>query len=228
MEVDINLGPPKASIVARGGQAALTELCEQLAWLGAALRNSQVTFGKCLTIPSVTASKDACSSSPVPSITVHLGFTVTPLDHGLSTDAEGTCWYAMFRNPVVVSGFPILARYENEQGLELPLDMMSILAEAHFATRYDTTLVLKGLCTMLVPTRQTERSITWHFLFNEDGRRIPYYSFRERCPGWISTDKVSTDLLEAGNVRNFVGWVSDITRHLGVFLSSNFDYYFKN
>lgn len=207
-------------IVARGGQAALTELCEQLAWLGAALRSSPVTFGVSLSTPSIVAFKVAYSSSPVPSITVQLGFTVTSsLDHGLSADIDGTCWHAMFRNPVVVNGFPILARHENEQGLELPLDMMGILAEAHFATRYDTTLVLKGLCTMLVPTGQTERSITWHFIFNEDGKRLPYYSFRERCPGWIGTDKVSTGLLEDGNVRNFVGWASNITRHLGMFLS---------
>jgi len=215
--------------VARGGQAALTELCEQLAWLGAALRTSPVSFGICITTPSIVASKDVHSSSPVPSITAQLGFTVTSSpDHGLSTDVDGSCWHAMFRNPVVVNGFPILARHENEQGLELPLDMMSILADAHFATRYDTTLVLKGLCTMLVPTRQTERSITWHFIFNEDGKRIPYYSFRERCPGWIGTDKVSTDLLEAGNVRNFVGWASNITRHLGMFLSSHLGYCFEN
>lgn len=134
----------------------------------------------------------------------------------------------MFRNPIVVNGFPILARHENEQGLELPLDMMSILAEAQFVTRYDTTLVLKGLCTMLVPTRQTERSMTWHFLFNGDGKRIPYYSFRERCPGWIGTDEVSTGLLGTGNFRNFVGWASDITRHLGMLLSSHFDCCFED
>lgn len=215
--------------MARGNQAALTELCEQLAWLGAALRTSPVSFGICLTTPRITAFKDARSSSLIPSIMVHLGFTITPsLDHSLSTNVDGTCWHAMFRNPVVVNGFPILARHGNEQGLELPLNMMSILAEAHFATRYDTTLVLKGLCTMLVPTRQTERSITWHFLFNKDGKRIPYYSFQERCPGWIGTDKVSTGLLEAGNFRNFVGWASDITRHLGMFLSSHLNCCFED
>ncbi|KAH7378177.1 hypothetical protein BKA64DRAFT_767047 [Cadophora sp. MPI-SDFR-AT-0126] len=102
----------------------------------------------------------------------------------------------------------------NEQGLELPFDMVSILAEARYATSYDTAFVLKGLCTMLVPTNQIERSITWHFILNEYGQRLPYYSFRERCPGWVGTDKVSIDILQAGNIRNFVGWVTNITRHL--------------
>ena len=156
---------------------------------------------------------DAHSSNLEPSITVQLEFSITSfLYDGLSTGVDGSCWHAMFRNPVVVNGFPILARHENEQGLELPLGMMSILAEAHFSTRYDTTLVLKGPCTMLIPTGQTERSITWHFILNEDGERLPYYSFRKRCPGWIA---VNTDLLEHENTRNFVGWATSITRHLG-------------
>ena len=120
----------------------------------------------------------------------------------------------MFRNPVVVKGFPILARPGDERGLELPLSMMSTLGEAHFATRYGTTLILKGLCTMLVPTRKTKHSITWNFLFNEDGKRIPYYCVRDRCPGWIGTDKVRQDHLESGILRNFVGWASNITRHI--------------
>ena len=138
--------------MAHGGQAALTELCEQLAWLGAALRTSPVSSGICLTTPNIEAFKDAHSSSPLPSITIQLGFTVTSsLDHGLSPDVYNTCWHAMFRNPMVVNGFPILARHGNEQGLELPLDMMSVLAEARFATRYDTTLVLKGAVPCLYP-----------------------------------------------------------------------------
>ena len=214
--------------MARGGQAALTELCEQLAWLGAALRTSPVSFGISLATPSITTSKDTCSKSGVPSITVQLGFVIAPLlGHGLRTDVDGTCWHAMFRNPMVVSGFPILARYNDEQGLELPLDVMSTIAETHLATHYDTMLVLKGHCTMLVPTRQTKRSITWHFLFNENGRRMPYYSFRKRCPGWIGTDKVSASFLNAENVRNFVGWASHITTHLGMFLVSRLDSCFE-
>jgi hypothetical protein len=73
---------------------------------------------------------------------------------------------------------------------------------------------------MLVPTRKTERSITWHFLFNESGKRIPYYSLRDRCPGWVDTENVSAGLVEAGNFRNFVGWASNITRHIGMFAPS--------
>lgn len=138
--------------MARGGQAALIELCEQLAWLGAALRTSPVSFGISLATPSITTSKDTCSKSGVPSITVQLGFVIAPLlGHGLRTDVDGTCWHAIFHNPMVVSGFPILARYNDEQGLELPLDVMSTIVETHLATHYDTILVLKDSVPCLFP-----------------------------------------------------------------------------
>jgi hypothetical protein len=214
----MNLSSQKASIIGRGGQAALTELCEQLAWLGAALRTSPFQHGICLTTSHIKASKDDYFIGSIPSIRVHIGFTLnSPVTLSLdkSNTVSGTCWHELFHNPVIANGFPILARHENEEGLELPADMMSALAEAHFATRYDTTILLKGICTMLVPTRQTGRSITWHFLFNENGKRISYYSFRERCPGWISLDESIFNLFEIGKTRNFVGWASDITRHLG-------------
>jgi len=143
-------------------------------WLGAALTYS--TGRECSRItPTIEESEHM---TPV----FYLDFRRSPSSNsGLVTDLEGTCWHALFRSPVIVDGFPILARPENERGLEIPLDMISTLAEAHFATVYDSTLILKGLCTMLVPTRQTKDSISWHFLFNENGNRIPYYAFRERC-----------------------------------------------
>lgn len=221
-KLNISLRPTGTLIESYGGQATQTELCEQLAWLGAALRTSPFSSGICITTPNIAALENPRSSNQEPSILVRIEFAAISLGdhHNLLTDVNGTCWQPMFRNPVVVNGFPILARHENEPGLELSFEIMSTLAEAHFATHYDTTLVLKGICTMLVPTRLTEHSITWHFLYNEDGERIPYYSFRERCPGWVGIDEVNINLLQIGNVRNFVGWASNITRHLGMLLSS--------
>jgi len=215
-EVEIDLSSQTAHIVTRGSQAAIVELCELFAWLGAALRTSPISSGICVVTPSI---KDAHFSDITSSITARIAFTTNSQDRD-SPDVKCTCWHAMFRNPVVVDGFPILARHENEHGLEMPIDMLCTLAETHFATRYDATLVLKGVCTMLVPTQQTDRSITWHFMFNEDGERIPYYAFRQRCPTWIGVDKVSIERLEHQRLRNFVGWVSNITRHFGKFLRS--------
>jgi hypothetical protein len=219
-ELGVDLSSPKAVILAFGGKAALSELGEQLAWLGAALRDSPESFGVWLATPTIAASvtsRDVVLRNQ-PSIQVQLKFTVSSLaGHSPSKSDDGTCWHALFRNPVIVNGFPILVRPKNQKGLEAPLDIMSTLAEAYNATHYDATLVLKGLCTAFIPTDRTDHSITWHFLYNEDGTWLPYYSSRERCPGWMSTDKVNLGLLDTGKTRNFVGWASNITRHLGTF-----------
>ncbi|KAF2235938.1 hypothetical protein EV356DRAFT_90085 [Viridothelium virens] len=212
----VDLRRPSASFEALGGQAALIEVCEQLAWLGAALRLSPTLSGICLVTPSIKTHRVPQLLGSVPIVSVRITFDMTSSpEKGVSTNLNSTCWHAMFRNPVVVSGYPILARQDDEEGLELSLKMMTDLAEVNFVTHYDMVLILKGFCTMLVPTRHVAHSITWHFLFNQDGKRIPYHSFRDRCPDWIDTDKVTIDLLESGKVRNFVGWASSITRHLG-------------
>lgn len=208
-EIEINLGSCQTSVRARGSQAALTELCEELSWLGAALRTSPMSSGLCAVTPQLELSSNCMGH-----ITAQMRFDVIPILNEFNT-IEGTCWHSMFRNPMVVGGFPILARHENERGLEISLGMMNMLAEVHFATQYDSTLILKGLCTMLVPTRKTEHSITWHFLFNKQGKRIPYYTFRKSCGKCVGTEELDIRHLEDAGLRNFVGWASDITRHLG-------------
>ena len=209
----MSLSAPRTIIVARGDQTALTELCEQLAWLGAALRPSSMSAGVCLSTPTLLdVRKDKPTFSSIPTITVCLGFN---MDSCVPTSLGGTCWHALFRNPVVVTGFPILARPNNEQGLELPFDVMTTLAESRFATHYDATLILKGLFTMLIPTRRTERTITWHFLSSTGAKRLPYNAFREGLSEWTGMDEMNIYDLETVGLRNFVGWTSDITRNLG-------------
>lgn len=128
---------------------------------------------------------------------------------------DGACWHSLFRSPVIVTGFPILSRPENEKGLELSLEMMSFLAGTPFATHFDNVLVLKGVSTMLVPTERTKNSITWHFLQDKNGKRLPYYAFRIPCSRHLDTSQVNFDLLSTARIRNFVGWVPSVTRHLG-------------
>ncbi|KAL9086103.1 MAG: hypothetical protein Q9165_007315 [Trypethelium subeluteriae] len=220
LHIDLRSSP--ASFEAFGDQLSLIELCEQLAWLGAALRLSPRSSGICSSTPSILASQVPESAGSRSAISVRILFDMSPYsDESVSTDLDSTCWHAMFCNPVVVNGYPILARPENEEGLELSLNMMIDLAEVEFVTPYDEVLILKGFCTMLVPTRREANSITWHFLFNQDGKRIPYHAFRDRCPDWISTDKLNVDLLKTGRLRHFVGWASRITKHLVIKTGTN-------
>jgi hypothetical protein len=211
-EISVSLGAPRTTVVARGDQTALMELCEQLAWLSAALRPSPLSAGVCLSTPKLlNVCKDKPIFGSIPVITVSLGCNMDTYVPSM----DGTCWHALFRNLVAVTGFPILARSTNEQGLELPFDVMTILAGSQFATHYDATLILKGLFTMLVPTRRTEQTTTWHFLFSTGAKRLPYYAFREGFSEWTGVDGMSVHELETQRLRNFVGWTSDVARHIG-------------
>lgn len=215
--------PLKTIVRARGGQAALTELCQQLAWLGSALRSplSSRLPVQAWTWDALTIVRDSDSPKEEP-IRWSLSFQVLcdwPLN---PVRLYGTCWHNMFHSPVIAYNFPIRARDNGARGLEVPFDMMIKLAEAQFATPYDGTLVLKGLCTLLVPTLQTEEFVNWHFM-HTSGKRIPYHAFRKAGKEFVSITALGISQLQSGGFRNFVGWASDITRHLGQSLSFVFE-----
>jgi hypothetical protein len=213
--VAVNLNDSNASMVAQGGPAALSELCEGLAWLGSALRLSP-PHGIYSAAPKVEIAIDQKSTYREPSLEVVIDFTVTPLlkSSHLSRIKDGICWHALFHTPLVAQGFPIRARSEYEHGLEIPLDMMVLLSETSFATQYDGTLILKGFSTMFVPTRSMQQSVVWHFLTNQ-GARITHFAFRQRCVNYVGIEDLDVHRLRKGNFRNFVGWAPNVTRHLG-------------
>jgi hypothetical protein len=212
----IKLRPGNTTIHAHGGQAALTELCEQLAWLGSAFRDSPKSLGVSVCTPYIPSVgyNELVDGTHVDIVTT-FGFRVTSPTLSMPQNERSSCWHAMFRNPTIVEGFPIPVRGTNEHGLRIPFDMLYTLAEAQFLTSYADTMVLKGFCTLLVPTCRTNHSITWHFLYNKDGRRIPYSAFRDRCENWLGTDKVDMQILDTPNLHHYVGWSSNVTSHLG-------------
>lgn len=207
-------------------QDSIAELGEQLAWLGAALQVPSETTGVILSTPVATITsctpkfgsvKDSLS---YPVINIRFSLKSVPVSD-MSEAPDGTCWHSLFRSPVIVTGFPIRSRPGNEKGLELLLEMMSFLAGTPFATHFDDVLVLKGVSTMLVPTGRTENSIAWHFLQDKNGKRLPYSTFRNSCSRHLDTSQVNFDLLSTARIRNFVGWVPSVTRHLGRFSHLN-------
>lgn len=135
-------------------------------------------------------------------------------DIGLrSGDQRSICWHALFRNPVIVEGFPTANRLNGERGLEIPLPMMASLGLVERATIFDGALVLKGFCSMFVPTKRSKDSIQWHFVRSGDGTRISYLEADNVCPERLKSDSVDTNCLEY--VRNFVGWVSSAALRTG-------------
>ena len=51
---------------------------------------------------------------------------------------------------------------------------MAGLAQAQRVDRYDDKIYIKGLSTMLIPTRRNEDILCWHLVYNKDGGRISY------------------------------------------------------
>jgi hypothetical protein len=134
---------------------------------------------------------------------------IKPFPHG--EGPNGSCWRPLFRNPIVVRGYPILARFGGEKGLELPLNIMVGLGQATRVTNFDGGLVIKGFSTMFCPTQRMQNSVLWHLLVNQDGDRISYLSAEgARAP----IHEVDAPCLERS--RNFLGWASSVEIHAGM------------
>jgi hypothetical protein len=192
---------------------AVAEIGEQLAWLGAALRSSPYELGVSYCTPFISdiridnAPPPAFGTSSACEVLCKIGFTVEQVVKHLET-SNGQCWHNMFRNPVVVRGYPILRKYEPDVGLEIPLNMMAGLARTQRANIFNGKLFIKGFSTMLVPTKRSGDLLIWHLLYNKEGNRISYLD--NIIP---HAENVSFSDLETA--RHVVGWCSEVQNYAG-------------
>lgn len=210
-------------VEALGTQYSVAEIGEQLAWLGAALRSSPYEHGVAYSMPLVSC-RPACfvttggilidnpphlMSKTVSWVSVpcKIGFIVKEKEEDLE-DANGQCWHNMFRNPVVVKGYPIQRKSKLNTGLEIPLNMMAGLARAQRANNFNGKLFIKGFSTMLIPTRHSGGLLFWHLLYNKDGNRISY--LENTVP---HAENVNASDLE--KARHVVGWCSNVRNYAG-------------
>lgn len=120
----------------------------------------------------------------------------------------GQCWHDMFRNPVMVSGYPILSRHERGLGLEMPLDIIAGLAGLERANEFDGKVFIKGFSTMLIAARITRDLVVWHYFYNSEGERISCLDHTLQ-----GVDEIS--LLQLGTARHVVGWCEEIKYFAG-------------
>ena len=201
-----------------GSRSSVVEIGEQLVWLSSALRSSPFA-GIALCSPYIKigdrdpGDKEGLTyradgdGSPV------VGIDVTFEEGKAKPDSEGQCWHSLFRNPIIVRGFPIVERDPHLPGLEIPLHIMAGLVQATRAYAFDETMILKGFSSMLVPTEQSIGMTLWHHFFHKDGSRIMYL---ERG---LSTLRVSNfSKLQAS--RHIVGWCTRARNCAGRFDSA--------
>ena len=209
-QVQARIEGAKFIVIAIGTRDSLAEVGQQFAWLGAACRSSPFDVGIAICSPSIrlSPSNKGVSSAQVSQaglntveVVAHIDFKIGDLitsHNGL----PGQCWHNMFRNPLVVSGFPVLTKHEVGLGLEMPLNMVAGLVGSDRATEFDEKIFVKGFSAMLIASKVTKNLLLWHYLYNDNGGRISYLDHELQ-----NIDDIS--LLELNTFRHVVGWCSN-------------------
>lgn len=203
--------------VTTGPGDSIVEVGQQLAWVAAALQSSTSTTGIAPCAPFVSSATlkptDTISSDPeeVPEILCTIDFDIQ-LPATDIAEQPGHCWHKMFRNPVMVVGYPILSKPASNpgHGLELPLNMMSILAGSDRVHEFEDRVLIKGFSTMVSATKRLGNLIIWHYFYNADGGKISHLD--------LMLDHefdVSLSLSELESARHVVGWCSECKLYAG-------------
>jgi hypothetical protein len=188
-------------VEAFGTAESIAEIGEQLGWLGAALRSSKYELGVGYCRPLVQF-EDTPSLKMGTLCKIRFSFQ----ERGKYPEpSNGQCWHNLFRNPVVVEGFPIPRRSKIETGLEIPLHIMAGLAESQRVNTFDGKVFIKGFSTMLVLVKKCTDLIIWHLLYNKDGNRISYLDSTV-SPG------EDASVSDVEKTRHVLGWCCQILR----------------
>ncbi|KAI0532303.1 hypothetical protein GGR58DRAFT_517833 [Xylaria digitata] len=190
-----------------GVAASITEIGEQLAWLGAALRPSTRENGLVYCTPIIMKTSNGNTipqiqnMSPPSQLVYDIGFMIEEVED-LPRRPNGQCWHDLFRNPVVVRGYPIPRRNDANTGLEVHLSVLAGLTRTRRVDRFGERFFLKGFSTLLVPTMRDREILCWHFVYNKDGSRISYLD------GNVDNE---TSIVPSGleNLRHVLGWCSE-------------------
>ncbi|KAJ5113958.1 hypothetical protein N7456_002492 [Penicillium angulare] len=212
--VDVETRDGKFIVRVSGTGDSLAEFAQQFAWLGSALRPSNLDYGVVSCTPFIQSSRLNNTSTsavspgvlPVPDILCVIGFKMESFPR--EEKLPGQCWHAMFRNPVVVKGYPILTKKRHDLGLEMPLNMMAGLTDSDRAIEFDGKVFIKGFSAMLVATKIVEDLLVWHYFYNSDGSRISYLD-----QSLQNVEKISLMQLETS--RHVVGWCADCKYNAG-------------
>jgi hypothetical protein len=205
----------KLMVEASGTRCSIAETGEQLAWLCAALRTSPREHGVIICTPFISDIHNDNTSLPEPEFPSCPGIlckidVIFQKEVNESEPSNGQCWHRLFRNPVIVKGYPILRRQELDTGLEIPLNVMARLAQAQRVNTFNGKIFVKGFSTMLVPTKRIGDLLIWHLFYNEDGSRISYLdSTVAHC--------VNLNVQDLEKTRHILGWCLNVQFYAGRF-----------
>ncbi|CAJ2512806.1 Uu.00g009250.m01.CDS01 [Anthostomella pinea] len=192
------------TLEACGHPDSVVEIGEQLMWISCALRSSDFTeVGTCE--PSLGEIRTT-NRSPS-KVSMHIELAASPkLDENLQRPEIGACWQGLFRNPLVVRGYPISLRCpDSALGLQLSLSTLMALVPNSRIVPYMGKLFIKRFSTLLVAVKRVDNVILWHAIPNVDGSYIYYHDKR------VSVHDIKVDssiLQELAELKHVVGWTS--------------------
>ncbi|PTB37467.1 hypothetical protein M441DRAFT_149409 [Trichoderma asperellum CBS 433.97] len=205
---------PKFMLEVYGVSVSIAEIGELFSWLGAALRTSPRHNGLMYCVPNVrnidsnTALLTHIMTPPSSTLVIYeIKFAMNIAPRSLPA-ANGQCWHDIFRNPIIVGGYPIPQRLKWNTGLEIPLNIMAGLARTRRVNRFKEKVYIKGFSTMLVPTEKNTDMICWHLIYNEDGDHISYLDDDQDQEQYIGQ-------LDLENYRHVLGWCSEAKLYAG-------------
>ena len=150
-----------------------------------------------------------------------IGFHFAPIpDDDTSSSDDGRCWLDMFRNAVIVGGYPISRRAAVRAGVEMPLNMMARMVRADHVTPFGSTWFVKGFSSMLVLTGCREEVLLWHHIYDPDGGHLSYtdYLHTYRDDRHMAANAlVDVTSSQVQNARHVVGWCSEARLYAGEF-----------
>ena len=188
--------------VRNGNPDLIADLVQQLSWMAAALRTSVDGRVQCCN-PKLGKLFNPRRGAP----TLLISFDMTS-----PGEDDQSCWFPLFKNPVIAHGFPTAPRNNSEVGLEIPLDIMAALGGARHVVDFEGGLVLKGWSTLLVPMERHEDSVQWHLICARGEDRIPYREASVQCPNRALLEDLNHE--ELRTTRAFLGLWKEAETHL--------------
>ena len=193
----------------RGSVDFVADIGDQLGWLASTLRESPVEDGLLSCFPKVKRFQ----------ATVNAIIVTCELDFELATSQDiilgspGFCWARLFRNPLLVTNYPVRPRDMPNTGLEISLDLMAEVIRSRQLTSIGGRIMLKGFCSLLVATAEAGDAVLWHYIYNSTSERISYNDPRLESIHNGMPEGIALEGLEAR--RHIVGWCSDIREYSG-------------
>ncbi|KAM7204463.1 hypothetical protein V8F20_003579 [Naviculisporaceae sp. PSN 640] len=189
-----------------GNPYSIAEVGQQLAWLAATFTTSAFSDTVSFYTPSVVRM-DKISDKAIEDAWFLIKWDESPIPKS----ENGTCWLSMFRNPVVVAGYPIPRRPVGAQGLEMTPSIMTALIKSRRVVDFRGSTFLKGFSSMLAVTKVMGDVVLWHHFFDPNGDYMACSDPRVQ----LSEPRTTVSLGVIQESRHIVGWCELLRTFVG-------------